>query len=162
MTKTIRAAIAAASVGGVLMAANPASAAAASYSTDFSTDTITTNGPGWRMSGSYDAQIDAGELRISNAVTSGWFGDQLFAPKLAVAASDDAANNFFANFTLKPVALQPGRESRSARTTARVGVAAPSRSSTLPLASMSARRARTSTPMVTWTSRPLSWLRIWT
>jgi hypothetical protein len=107
MNHKIRAFVAAAAVGGLALAASPASAAAASYSTDFTGITIN-DGSGWRMTGPFDAEIADGALRISNAVTSGSFGNQLFAPELAVAASDDAANTFHASFTLKPVDLQPG------------------------------------------------------
>ena len=45
----------------------------------------------WRMTGPYDAKITEGAdpaLRISNAVTSGSFGDQLFSPTLDVPATE--------------------------------------------------------------------------
>jgi hypothetical protein len=49
------------------------------------------------------------QLRISNAVTSGSFGDQLFSPTLDIPATEDGpASTFNASFTLDPVALQPG------------------------------------------------------
>ena len=43
------------------------------------------------MTGAYDAEITDGAdpaLRISNAVTSGSFGDQLFSPTLDVPATE--------------------------------------------------------------------------
>ena len=64
------------------------------------------------MTGNYDATITEGDdpaLRISNAVTSGSFGDQLFSPTLAVPATETGpAQTFTASFVLEPVALQPG------------------------------------------------------
>ena len=48
-------------------------------------------------------------LRISNAVTSRSFGDQLFSPTLATPATETgSAHTFTASFVLEPVALQPG------------------------------------------------------
>lgn len=110
-TKMFRAFVAAGAAGGLALTASPASAAAATYSTDFSTNVTAINdGSGWRMSNpAYDAEITEGKLRISNAFTSGSFGDQLFSPGLAVGAEEDTAvNTFEAAFTLGPVALQPG------------------------------------------------------
>ena len=112
MNKKITAAIAATLASGIALAA-PASAAVASYSTDFTGVTINTavDAPRteWRMFGNYDAEIKDGALRISNAVTSGSFGDQLFSPALPVGAVEGSAvDTFNASFTLKPVALQPG------------------------------------------------------
>jgi hypothetical protein len=71
---------------------------------------VTINGgSGWRMSGPYDAQIGNGRLRITNAATSGSFGDQLFSPELTVPATENGpASTFDAKFTLLPVELQPG------------------------------------------------------
>ena len=64
------------------------------------------------MTGAYDAAITEGDdaaLRISNAVTSGSFGDQLFSPTLDVPATETGpAQTFTASFVLEPVALQPG------------------------------------------------------
>ena len=70
---------------------------------------VVAGGSGWRMTGPYDAAITGGVLRISNAVTSGSFGDQLFSPELATGATENGAvTTFKAAFNLKPVALQPG------------------------------------------------------
>ena len=82
------------------------------YSTDFTGVTID-NTPGaddtWRMTGAYDADDHRRRrpaLRISNAVTSGSFGDQLFSPTLAVPATETGpAHTFTASFVLEPVAL---------------------------------------------------------
>ena len=64
------------------------------------------------MTGGYDAAITEGAdpaLRISNAVTSGSFGDQLFSPTLDVPATETGpARTFTASFVLEPVELQPG------------------------------------------------------
>ena len=60
------------------------------------------------MTGGYDAAITDGAdpaLRISNAVTSGSFGDQLFSPTLDVPATETGpAHTFTASFVLEPVA----------------------------------------------------------
>ena len=64
---------------------------------------------GWMKTGAYDAAVVADAsfaaaagygfgtqaLRISNAVTSGSFGDQTFAPPLASAAGESTGNNHF-------------------------------------------------------------------
>ncbi len=48
-------------------------------------------------------------LRISNAVTSGSFGDQLFSPTLDVPATETGpAHTFTASFVLEPVAASAG------------------------------------------------------
>jgi hypothetical protein len=87
------------------------------YTTDFTEVTIdkaaVVNDNNWRMTGNYDAAIttvgDDSALRISNAVTSGSFGDQLFSPTLAVPATETGlAHTFTASFVLEPVELQPG------------------------------------------------------
>lgn len=110
MKLTITAAAALSFAVGLAVAA-PAGADevyAARYATDFS-DVAVNDGSGWRMSGNYDAQITDGALRITNARTSGSFGDQLFSPELPVGAVEGSdVNTFTAKFTLKPVALQPG------------------------------------------------------
>jgi len=76
---------------------------------------------GWKKTGSYDAEIenspviaDVQSLRISNAVTSGSFGDQTFAKELTSGAGEtgvgDSENHFEAQFDIKSTqaALQPG------------------------------------------------------
>ncbi len=86
------------------------------YTTDFTDVTIDkaaeANDNNWRMTGGYDATITDGPdqaLRISNAVTSGSFGDQLFSPTLEVPATETGpARTFTASFVLEPVQLQPG------------------------------------------------------
>ena len=61
------------------------------------------------MTGPFDAAItDAADsaLRISNAVTSGSFGDQLFSPTLDVPATETGpARTFTASFVLEPVSF---------------------------------------------------------
>lgn len=65
----------------------------------FKVDTI--NGQaGWQKTGAYDAAVvgNSGEfgaqsLRISNAVTSGAFGDQTFSPSLVDAAGETTSVN---------------------------------------------------------------------
>ena len=82
-------AVAVAAVAVPLAFAGSANAAVTGpYTTNFTGVTIN-NTPGavdtWRMTGGYDAAITAEPdpaLRISNAVTSGSFGDQLFSPTL--------------------------------------------------------------------------------
>jgi hypothetical protein len=100
--------IAAAAALSTVAIAGPAAAALASYSTDF--DGVAINdGSGWRMSGPFDAAITDGSLRISNAVTSGSFGNQLFSPELAVPATEGGtATTFEAKFTLLPTEYQEG------------------------------------------------------
>lgn len=86
------------------------------YTTDFTGVTIddaaVVNDNNWRMTGNYDATI-TGEtdpaLRISNAVTSGSFGDQLFSPTLDLPATETGpAHTFTASFVLEPVEYQEG------------------------------------------------------
>ena len=64
------------------------------------------------MTGGYDATITDGAdpaLRISNEVTSGSFGDQLFSPTLDVPATETGpAQTFTASFVLEPVQYQEG------------------------------------------------------
>jgi hypothetical protein len=68
---------------------------------------------GWVKTGSYDAAVTANtygytafggqSLRISNAVTSGSFGDQTFSPSLANEAGEaDALNGGFSGGTRQP------------------------------------------------------------
>ena len=79
-----------------------------SYSTGFEPSAYLTGNidgqDGWKKTGSFDAEVIDGpviegvqSLRISNAVTSGSFGDQTFAPELAEAAGESsiASNNYF-------------------------------------------------------------------
>jgi hypothetical protein len=86
----------------------------ATYSTGFGGETITVNdATQWRMTGGYDAAIvnvhGDSMLRISNATTSGSFGDMLYSPELAEGATEDGPfNKFESTFTLAPVELQPG------------------------------------------------------
>jgi hypothetical protein len=110
-------AIAVAAVSCTLMlAATPAMAATSPYFTDFSGVSIDENpvpaADAWRMTGGYDATITGGDdpaLRITNAVTSGSFADQLFSPTLDVPATETGpAHTFTASFVLEPVELQPG------------------------------------------------------
>jgi hypothetical protein len=121
-TAKIAAATSAAAVvalsSGLILAATPAMAAVAGpYTTDFTTGatidkTAEATNSTWRMTGPYDASITDGAdpaLRISNAVTSGSFGDQLFSPTLDVPATETGpARTFTASFRLEPVQLQPG------------------------------------------------------
>jgi hypothetical protein len=104
----------AAGTSALALLALPALAASADYSTDFTDVTIaeTSDPAEWHMTGTYDAEIVTNEngdsaLRISNATTSGSFGDQLFSPSLSEAA-DSAGEVFEASFVLDPVELQPG------------------------------------------------------
>jgi hypothetical protein len=102
---------------GLMLAATPAMAAVTGpYTTDFAQESINTtvgaSDNDWRMTGGYDATITQGAdpaLRISNAVTSGSFGDQLFSPTLDTPATETGpARTFTASFVLEPVQLQPG------------------------------------------------------
>jgi predicted ribosomally synthesized peptide with SipW-like signal peptide len=102
----------------------PAPTVAASYETGFEPSTFSIgniNGQdGWMKTGSYDAAVvnnpvinDTQSLRISNAVTSGAFGDQTFAPLLSTGAGETgiAPNKHFeAQFNLASVlsSLQSG------------------------------------------------------
>jgi hypothetical protein len=84
-----------------------------SYSTTFRNVAITKAAKDqWRMAGNFDAAISregAGSLRISNAKTSGSFGDQLFSPSLTVGAKEsDVDNTFTGEFTILPVDFQKG------------------------------------------------------
>ena len=102
----------------LMVAATPAMAAVTNpYFTDFTGVTIDKTASGatdtWRMTGGYDAEITdvSGDsaLRISNAVTNGSFGDQLFSPTLDVPATETGpAHTFTASFVLEPVAYQEG------------------------------------------------------
>jgi hypothetical protein len=85
-----------------------------SYTTDFTGEAISKSYKHrWHKSGNYDAEIvtmdgDA-KLRVSNAIASGSFGDQLFAPELAVAATEAIKDNAFnAAFTIEPTEYQEG------------------------------------------------------
>lgn len=80
----------------------PLSASADSFTVDFDAYTTgTINGQdGWSKTGSYDVEVvsspviaGAGSLRISNAVTSGSFGDQTFSKSLANEAGETVAVN---------------------------------------------------------------------
>jgi hypothetical protein len=118
MKKIFLGAVAAAAVAVPLAFAGSANAAVTgpytTHFTDVSIDTTGTNDNSWRMTGGYDAAITTDNaadpaLRISNAVTSGSFGDQLFSPTLKVPATETGpARTFTASFVLKPVQLQPG------------------------------------------------------
>lgn len=115
ITKIASAAAVAALSSGLVLAATPSMATSGPYATDFAQVDINTN-PGavdtWRMTGNYDATITKGAdpaLRISNAVTSSSFGDQLFSPTLDVPATETGpAKTFNASFVLDPVKYQPG------------------------------------------------------
>ena len=85
------------------------------YSTNFDgVSLVATSDPSsWRMTGLYDASVDQlganTALRMSNASTRGSFGDMIFSPRLAVAATENGpARSFTASFSLLPVRLQPG------------------------------------------------------
>jgi len=118
MKKIFLGAVALAALAVPLAFAGSANAAPVTgpYTTDFTGVSInTTPGAvdGWRMTGPFDAAITTdgadSALRISNAVTSGSFGDQLFSPTLAVPATETGpAHTFTASFVLEPVQLQPG------------------------------------------------------
>ncbi|WP_137843233.1 hypothetical protein [Microbacterium sp. 2FI] len=115
-TKKSRAVAVVALSSALALAASPALAATSPYLTDFTGVTIDTAteplADSWRMTGGYDATITDGydpALRVTNAVTSGSFGDQLFSPTLDLPATESgAASTFTASFVLEPVALQPG------------------------------------------------------
>jgi hypothetical protein len=115
MKKIFLGAVTMAALAVPLAFAGSANAVTGPYTTDFTGVTIN-NTPGavdtWRMTGPYDATITEGAdpaLRISNAVTSGSFGDQLFSPTLNVPATETGpARTFTAFFVLEPVQLQPG------------------------------------------------------
>ena len=85
-----------------------------SYSTDFTHVAITkADQARWRMAGAYDAAIVTKDgdsrLRISNATTSGSFGDMLYSPTLAVSATEATTDNRFeASFVIDPVDYQEG------------------------------------------------------
>lgn len=94
---------------------------AASYATGFEPSTFSVgniNGQdGWKKTGPYDAAVVASpvianlqSLRISNAVTSGAFGDQTFAPELASGAGETGVNHFEAEFKIATTQAtqQPG------------------------------------------------------
>ncbi len=97
---------------------------AASYSTGFEPTTFTVgniNGQdGWEKTGPYDAEVTSSpvidgvqSLRISNAVTTGAFGDQTFAPELSSGAGETGVgteNHFEAEFKISStnLAQQPG------------------------------------------------------
>lgn len=90
-------------------------ATGSAHSTDFTGVTLSTvSDPSvWHMTGPYDAAVVTvggnSALRMSNATTSGSFGDMIFSPTLAVPATiDSSVHTFTASFTLLPVALQPG------------------------------------------------------
>ncbi len=116
MKKIFLGAVAMAALAVPLAFAGSANAAVSGpYTTGFTGVTID-NTPGavdtWRMTGPYDAAITEGAdpaLRISNAVTSGSFGDQLFSPTLEVPATETGpARTFTASFVLEPVPYQDG------------------------------------------------------
>jgi predicted ribosomally synthesized peptide with SipW-like signal peptide len=107
-------------------ASTPGPIVAASYETGFEPSetfvlgNINSQG-GWMKTGSYDAAVvsspvinDSQSLRISNAVTSGAFGDQTFAPLLSSGAGETitgASNKHFeAQFNIASVlpSLQSG------------------------------------------------------
>ena len=84
---------------------NAASAPGVSASDDlmwapFSTTSI--KGDGWRMSGNYDATIVGGDqLQLSDAVTSGSFGDWVFSPSVPDASgSGTTLQHFTAIFNI--------------------------------------------------------------
>ena len=117
MRKSIIGLTAIAAIAAPLAFATSANAAVPGpYTTDFTGVSIN-NTPGaddstWRMTGGYDAAITGDTdraLRISNAVTSGSFGDQLFSPRLAIPATETGpARTFTASFVLEPVPYQEG------------------------------------------------------
>ena len=116
MRKTILGLTAIAAIATPIAFATSANAVVSGpYTTDFTgvtIDTTTATNDNWRMTGDYDATITGDidpALRISNAVTSASFGDQLFSPTLAVPATETGpARTFTASFVLEPVAYQPG------------------------------------------------------
>jgi hypothetical protein len=66
---------------------------------------------GWSMTGGYDVAVDSSlstpgfgsqSLRISNAVTSGSFGDQTFSPALTNPAGESTADNASFTGTIQP------------------------------------------------------------
>lgn len=111
-----------AALGMVLL---PASALAGSYATDFEPSTFTLgniNGQnGWSKTGSYDSEVATNNsgfssfgtqsLRISNAVASGAFGDQTFAPLLTDGAGEStvasSTNHFEAQFDIAMASTTP-------------------------------------------------------
>ena len=116
MRKSIIGLTAIAAIAAPIAFATSANAAVTGpYITDFTGVTIDST-PGaidtWRMTGPYDAAITEGAdpaLRISNAVTSGSFGDQLFSPTLDVPATETGpARTFTASFVLEPVDTSAG------------------------------------------------------
>lgn len=119
---------------GLAVVAMPSAASADTVSVNFEPPTYSVgniNGQdGWSKTGSYDAAVDSSfgvpsfgtqSLRISNAVTSGSFGDQTFSKSLADEAGEAGALNggmsggarqkhFEASFEIRPMQLseQPG------------------------------------------------------
>ena len=62
---------------------------------------------GWSKTGPYDVEVEQTDrfgfgqaLRISNAVTSGGFGDQAFSPGLTDPAGESAQKHFEASFDI--------------------------------------------------------------
>ena len=117
MRKSIIGLTAIAAIATPLAFATSANAAVTGpYTTGFDDGVTIDPTPGagdrWRMTGNYDATITDGNdpaLRISNEVTSGSFGDQLFSPTLAVPATETGpARTFTASFELEPVDYQEG------------------------------------------------------
>ncbi len=103
---------------GLMLAATPAMAAVTGpYTTDFTGVTIDKTAEAhvddladdrWLRRRDHRRRADPA-LRISNAVTSGSFGDQLFSPTLDVPATETGpARTFTASFVLEPVQLQAG------------------------------------------------------
>jgi hypothetical protein len=73
---------------------------------------------GWSDTGGYDAQVVATSvpgfgdqsLQISDAMTSGSFGDQTFAPGLAQPASETSNPGFTASFSIDTASASPNDE----------------------------------------------------
>ncbi|MEP7017699.1 MAG: hypothetical protein ABI899_06730 [Actinomycetota bacterium] len=110
--RIITAAATAFALAGLTIGVMPASAATTHINfDDYALGTV--NGQnGWTSTGGYDQEIVAAgkgqALRISNAVTSGSFGDQTFSPRVA-AASETALTHFDSSFDIKTTsdAVQP-------------------------------------------------------
>ena len=67
------------------------------------------NSAGWTFTGPYDAQVQGGnQMQISDATTSGSFGDWVFSPKVPDASGAGTLRNYTATFN---IATAPGARS---------------------------------------------------
>ena len=63
---------------------------------------------GWTFAGSYDAQVVGGnQMQISDATTSGSFGDWVFSPKVPDASGAGTLRNYTATFNISTASGAP-------------------------------------------------------